>query len=38
MIEVRNLKKNFGPIPAVQDLSFTAPDGASNGLLGSNGE
>ncbi len=37
MIEVRNLKKHFGAVQAVEDLSFTAPDGAITGLLGSNG-
>jgi len=37
MIQVRNLKKTFGPVKAVRDLSFTAPDGAITGLLGSNG-
>jgi sodium transport system ATP-binding protein len=37
MIEARNLKKAFGAVQAVQDLSFSAPDGAITGLLGSNG-
>jgi sodium transport system ATP-binding protein len=37
MIEARNLKKTFGAVQAVQDLSFSAPDGAITGLLGSNG-
>jgi len=37
MIEARNLKKSFGPVQAVRDLSFRAPDGAITGLLGSNG-
>ena len=37
MIEARNLKKSFNAVQAVQDLSFTAPDGAITGLLGSNG-
>jgi sodium transport system ATP-binding protein len=37
MIEARNLKKSFGPVQAVRDLSFSAPDGAITGLLGSNG-
>jgi sodium transport system ATP-binding protein len=37
MIEARNLKKNFGAVQAVQDLTFSAPDGAITGLLGSNG-
>jgi sodium transport system ATP-binding protein len=37
MIQVRNLKKNFGAVQAVRDLSFNAPNGAITGLLGSNG-
>src|SRR5580658_5895613 len=37
MIETRNLKKSFGAVPAVRDLSFSAPDGKITGLLGSNG-
>jgi sodium transport system ATP-binding protein len=37
MIEARNLKKSFGPVQAVRDLSFSAPDGSITGLLGSNG-
>jgi sodium transport system ATP-binding protein len=37
MIEARNLQKNFGAVQAVRDLSFSAPDGAITGLLGSNG-
>lgn len=37
MIEACNLKKNFNAVQAVQDLSFTAPDRAITGLLGSNG-
>ena len=37
MIETRNLKKSFGPVHAVRDLSFFAPDGKITGLLGSNG-
>jgi sodium transport system ATP-binding protein len=37
MIEALNLKKSFGPVHAVRDLSFSAPDGAITGLLGSNG-
>ena len=37
MIEVTNLSKSFGPIRAVQDVSFTAPDGVITGLLGPNG-
>jgi len=37
MIETRNLKKSFGAVQAVGDLSFSAPDGKITGLLGSNG-
>ena len=37
MIEVINLTKSFGPVKAVQDVSFSAPDGLITGLLGPNG-
>jgi sodium transport system ATP-binding protein len=37
MIEVTNLTKSFGPVKAVQDVSFRAPDGLITGLLGPNG-
>ncbi len=37
MIEVANLTKSFGPVKAVQDVSFAAPDGLITGLLGPNG-
>ncbi len=41
MIEVRNVHKSFatktGPVVAVDDVSFTAPDGQITGLLGPNG-
>ena len=37
MIQARNLQKSFGAVQAVRDLSFSAPDGAITGLLGSNG-
>jgi sodium transport system ATP-binding protein len=37
MIEVHNLYKSFGQVRAVQDVSFTAPDGLITGLLGPNG-
>ena len=37
MIRVENLHKSFGPVKAVQDVSFTAPDGLITGLLGPNG-
>lgn len=37
MIEVAHLHKTFGPVIALQDISFTAPDGLITGLLGPNG-
>ncbi len=37
MIKVEDLAKRFGPIEAVRDVSFTAPDGSITGLLGPNG-
>jgi sodium transport system ATP-binding protein len=37
MIRAENLVKHFGPIIAVDGVSFTAPDGAVTGLLGPNG-
>jgi sodium transport system ATP-binding protein len=37
MIQVRNLCKSYGPVDAVRNLSFDAPDGAITGLLGRNG-
>ncbi len=37
MIEVSHLHKSFGSVVAVDDVSFTAPDGAITGLLGPNG-
>ena len=37
MIEVHNLKKQFGEVRAVDGVSFTAPGGAITGLLGPNG-
>jgi sodium transport system ATP-binding protein len=37
MIQVQGLSKSFGPIKAVQDVSFFAPDGQITGLLGPNG-
>lgn len=37
MIVVENLHKSFGPVKAVQDVSFRAPDGLITGLLGPNG-
>ena len=37
MIEVRELKKQFGAVTAVDGVSFTAKAGATTGLLGPNG-
>ncbi len=37
MIDVRHVHKRFGSIPAVSDVSFTAPDGVITGILGENG-
>ena len=37
MIQVTNLSKSFGAVAAVQDVSFSAPDGLITGLLGPNG-
>jgi sodium transport system ATP-binding protein len=37
MIQVDNLSKHFGPVQAVDDISFSVPDGAVTGLLGPNG-
>jgi sodium transport system ATP-binding protein len=37
MIEVRDLKKQFGDVHAVNGVSFTAKSGAITGLLGPNG-
>ncbi|MDR0663085.1 MAG: ATP-binding cassette domain-containing protein [Spirochaetaceae bacterium] len=37
MIEVRNLVKKYGAVPAVRDVSFTLPDGQVLGFLGPNG-
>lgn len=37
MISVTNLHKSFGAVRAVQDVSFSAPDGLITGLLGPNG-
>src|ERR1043165_3843132 len=36
-IEVRHLRKVYGEIVAVDDLTFTVPPGAVLGLLGGNG-
>ena len=37
MIDIQHLKKSFGPVQAVQDVTFQAPDGKVTGLLGPNG-
>ncbi|HUR41710.1 MAG TPA: ATP-binding cassette domain-containing protein [Verrucomicrobiae bacterium] len=37
MIEASGLKKSFGAVHAVRDVSFTAEDGRITGLLGPNG-
>jgi sodium transport system ATP-binding protein len=37
MIEVSELRKDFGQVQAVRGVSFTAPDGRITGLLGPNG-
>ena len=37
MIEVRNLRKSFGDVKAVNGVSFQARDGQITGLLGPNG-
>ena len=37
MIDARALRKTFGEVTAVEDVSFHAPDGRITGLLGPNG-
>ena len=37
LIEVKNLSKKYGPIPAVKDISFKVDQGAVYGFLGPNG-
>lgn len=37
MIVVQSLSKSFGKVKAVQNVSFSAPDGQITGLLGPNG-
>ena len=37
MLEIRNLSKNFGPLVAVDDVSFTVSRGEVLGFLGPNG-
>jgi ABC-2 type transport system ATP-binding protein len=36
-VSVRGLSKHFGPVPAVQELSFEVPAGQVTGFLGPNG-
>ncbi len=37
MIQVQNLSKHYGPVPAVHDLNFTVQKGEVVGFLGPNG-
>ena len=37
MLEIRHLTKSFGPLVAVDDISFTVPQGQVLGFLGPNG-
>jgi sodium transport system ATP-binding protein len=37
VIQVEKLRKHFGPVQAVRDVSFTAADGTVTGMLGPNG-
>ena len=37
MLEIRNLYKNFGPLVAVDNVSFTVARGEVLGFLGPNG-
>jgi sodium transport system ATP-binding protein len=37
MIQVQGLSRSFGKVKAVQNVSFSAPDGQITGLLGPNG-
>ena len=37
MVEVEGLRKRYGTVEAVDDVSFVAPDGWITGLLGANG-
>ncbi len=37
MLEIKNLKKTFGELTAVDDVSFTIPDGQILGMIGQNG-
>jgi ABC-2 type transport system ATP-binding protein len=37
MLEVEHIRKDFGKVTAVRDVSFSIPDGATFGLIGPNG-
>jgi sodium transport system ATP-binding protein len=37
MIQIENVRKFFGRVPAADGISFAAPDGAITGLVGPNG-
>ncbi len=37
MLEIRHLRKSFGTLIAVDDVSFTVEPGRLTGLLGPNG-
>ncbi len=37
MLEIKNLKKTFGSLTAVDDISFIIPDGQILGMIGQNG-
>ncbi len=37
VIEVENLRKTYGPVVAIDDVSFSVPEGEIFGLLGPNG-
>ena len=37
MIEVQNLTKNYGPVTAIRDVSFSVAPGDIVGFLGPNG-
>ncbi|MDX9924060.1 MAG: ATP-binding cassette domain-containing protein, partial [Ignavibacteriaceae bacterium] len=36
-LEIRNLSKTFGSLKAVDNVSFTVPEGSIFGLIGRNG-
>lgn len=37
MLEIKNITKKFGDVTALENLSFTIPEGSVFGLIGSNG-